>query len=114
MECSDKIDIDGYDCDRIKLHTEKIVTARKRHTCHECGRTIERGEKYERVAFLMDGKWHLRKTCEDCMSMSDQFFGVIYREVGDEIECLKIIPGGRAWICKEFGENLETEDNATN
>ena len=42
------------DCDDMpKLFQEKIVTARKQHTCCECGSEIDPGEKYQRCS----GKW---------------------------------------------------------
>ena len=41
-------------------------TARKRHTCSECGRGIMPGERYENVGGLWDGRWQTFKTCAHC------------------------------------------------
>lgn len=44
------------------------VTARKVHRCTECRRTIEPGERYERMAYIdIDGDGvHQNKTCLHC------------------------------------------------
>lgn len=71
------------------FYTEKMVTARKAHTCSECRRTIHRGERYERVA----GKWHglmsSYTTCVHCIAARDWLHiacgGWIFTEVLDEL-----------------------------
>lgn len=45
---------------------ERRVTARKQHTCHECGETIEPGDEYVRIGSLFDGSWETFKICEYC------------------------------------------------
>jgi len=45
----------------------KQVKARKTHMCCECLRTIERGETYEQVSSLYDGRWSRFKTCKHCL-----------------------------------------------
>ena len=54
--------------------TDKIVTARKQHKCDECNRTIEKGERYERVTGKWDGEFYTFRTCSDCLSLRKTFF----------------------------------------
>lgn len=64
------VDIDGY----AELIDEKIVTARKTHKCGECCREIAKGEKYEKVTQIWEGKIETQKTCLDCVSIRNAFF----------------------------------------
>jgi ribosomal protein L24E len=44
----------------------KNVKARKQHACDWCGKSIEKGEEYERQKFLYDGdfyEWHSHLAC---------------------------------------------------
>ena len=72
---------------RPEFYSERRPFARKEHTCYECGRKIEIGEKYENVA----GKWgdgfSNYKTCIDCLSIRDQFFcqGFFYGELCNDL-----------------------------
>jgi hypothetical protein len=52
----------------------KIVVARKRHSCDECGEAIEPGVKYERYVGIDDGKLFTHKTCGGCLSIRDAMF----------------------------------------
>ena len=45
--------------------------ARVEHTCCECGRTIGRGEKYERVTGIWDGSASSYTTCLLCSEVRD-------------------------------------------
>ena len=42
------------------------VRARKEHTCECCGKTIAKGEIYEREAGKFCGEFFSRAWCEDC------------------------------------------------
>lgn len=46
-------------------------TARKRHCCYECGRTIAPGEQYERVNAVWDGTADSFKTCPHCLHLRE-------------------------------------------
>lgn len=72
MECSCAISIDHDG--GASVCTEKIVTARKIHTCDECLRKIKPGEKYENVKGCWDGEWATFHICLDCKSIRDVFF----------------------------------------
>jgi len=54
------------DYDRPATYDAKICTARKSHTCDECGLAIAGGEKYEAVSARYDGEWCRFKTCMPC------------------------------------------------
>lgn len=42
-------DDDGY---RIGDYTDRVITARKRHKCVDCGQAIEPGQQYHHLAFM--------------------------------------------------------------
>lgn len=65
------IDASDYSCD---FCSQRIITARKKHRCIECSRTIEYGEKYEYTFGVWDGSPSVYKTCEDCLSVRNVFF----------------------------------------
>ena len=56
------------------FYRDRMLIARKEHTCGECGRTIEPGETYE----TFSGKWNFtfstHKTCIECLSIRNAFF----------------------------------------
>lgn len=56
------------------FHREKLVRARKGHTCGECGETIEPGDLYERVTGLWEGEWLRNKTCARCVNVRTDYF----------------------------------------
>lgn len=112
MECSISISVDYDGSDYQK---GKIVTARKKHTCCECGMCIQIGEQYEYVWSVSDGHQHSYHTCSDCKSIRDVFFhSWVYTEIWDNFHeefghldiavpesCISILtPGARAKICE--------------
>lgn len=81
MECSCiEIDSDyGPSCFK-----ESDRTARKQHSCCECGRAILPGEKYRYESGVWDGRPSSFKTCVDCLAVRDTFFcGFEYKAVWD-------------------------------
>lgn len=54
------------------MYHEEIVTARKPHHCCECGMTIAKGEKYETVSGMWDGRCDRIKTCLPCVATRRQ------------------------------------------
>jgi len=54
------------DADMAQVYDSQHLTARKAHTCDECGREIGPGERYNRVRGLWDGHWSVFKTCAHC------------------------------------------------
>jgi hypothetical protein len=76
-----------YDYD-AKFHADKIVRARKQHTCCECGEPILRGEWYERVTGLWDGTFGTFATCTLCREIRRAFFcgGWEYTAMWDQIQ----------------------------
>lgn len=53
---------------------ERIVVARKDHTCCECRNTIHPGEKYEYVFLVSDSKTYTYKTCSLCFEIRNALF----------------------------------------
>ncbi len=58
-------------CDINEFYHARNPTARKEHTCDECGRTIEVGEKYESVVAKSDGQLWSCKTCRHCVAVRE-------------------------------------------
>lgn len=57
------------DYDPPEAHSRKEFTARKPHTCEECGRAIKPGERYEYVWGKWDGITSVFKTCPRCLEV---------------------------------------------
>jgi len=109
----------GYDDGAATTLSEKIVTARKQHKCHECQRKIQPGERYENYVGLYVNVFR-HKTCLDCVSLRDVFFtyGYTYEaiwqdmwehiyECGDEISesaLSRLTPAARARVCDMISE----------
>lgn len=60
-------------CEGPTIYAEKVVTARKPHSCCECGRSIPAGAKYQRVCGLWDGRFDTFRTCMDCVNIREAF-----------------------------------------
>ena len=112
MNCSTvSVDIDSYSTNLSQSHPK----ARKDHRCGECRKTIVRGEVYLREVNIHDGRVITDKTCQDCVSIRNEFFreGYWYGQVielldehvqesrGDISEnCLvALTPGAREKVC---------------
>lgn len=55
-----------YD-ERPDVYHAKIMGARTKHKCYECGGGIVPGQRYERAAMLYGGSWEVAKTCGLCL-----------------------------------------------
>ncbi len=87
ISCDCSVDVD----EDPELYNESLRTARKQHTCCECGRTIEPGEQYQVAAALWDGEWATFKTCLGCSRIRNRFCpgGFIFGELAEQIkECV--------------------------
>ena len=99
---------------------DKIVTARKPHTCIECGRDIVCGERYRTEKTLFEGVFEIFKTCLDCNSVREHlvcsfYYGGIWEMMeeaisdGEDISWVqigKLTPVARARVC-EYYEYVE-------
>lgn len=54
--------------DRCDFYTESNLKARKKHICGECRREINKGEQYQYVFGVWEGKPSYHKTCQHCVS----------------------------------------------
>lgn len=65
-------------------------TARVAHTCGECGRTIEPGERYRVGGGVCDGEWWTGKMCVHCWAarswLSVQCNGWLWGGVLEDLE----------------------------
>lgn len=71
MDCG-CIYVGSYDAS--KFYKAGTQIARKEHLCSECGRIINKGELYEKAVGKWDGRLDSFKTCNDCLSVRDNFF----------------------------------------
>lgn len=63
-----------YDLDGPEFYVITTPTARKPHTCRECGDKIEPGAKYERTAGKWEGEMDTIKTCSPCAEIRKALF----------------------------------------
>lgn len=54
------------DAEYSAIHRSDWRRARKEHRCVDCGRTIQRGERYLSAGGLYEGAWWADKQCEHC------------------------------------------------
>ncbi len=125
MECA-CIYVGDYDPPEVSV--DLMRRARKPHKCGECGRTIERGEMYERAWSIYDGRHDTNITCVDCLSLRKAFFceGWLYGSIweqfwdwlqdavyGDYFSWSKlgeVTPAARTVICVRIEEIWADED----
>ena len=58
------------DCPPWLVYNETRPTARKPHSCGECGRVIVAGEMYLRIQGRVEGTWLAYKVCRHCTAVS--------------------------------------------
>lgn len=62
------------------LWSEKMVTARKDHSCIEaCGGKVKAGEEYGRASYLYDGSWDSIARCHSCVILAEMV-GTVHGE----------------------------------
>ena len=88
MSCTCEIEIDHDGGPTFYSGSDPV--ARKPHKCCECRRTIQPGERYERVSGLWDGDFEEFKTCYDCVSMRSALFctycfGSLWSDLADDL-----------------------------
>lgn len=64
---------DIWDDDLPDVYNRKIRKARKQHTCYECWKPIEPGDRYEYVSLLFDGEWGEYHTHLSCAGIRRDF-----------------------------------------
>ena len=124
MDCSTVlVDIDSYSTNLSQSHPR----ARKEHRCGECRKTIVKGEVYLREVNIHDGQVMTDKTCQDCVSIRNEFFkdGYWYGQVidllnehifdsqGDISEnCLvALTPGAQEKVCEMIENYWANQDD---
>jgi hypothetical protein len=80
-----------YDHDSTAISVHRLV-ARKDHKCGECADVIHPGDTYERYVGKDNGSAWTAKTCQNCLSIRDEFvcgswlFGELLNMVGEHVE----------------------------
>jgi hypothetical protein len=73
------------------VYSERVVVARKKHCCCECGEIINPGQSYETVRGLCEGTWFSAKTCADCLAIrnavvcGEWLFGELWEALVEEV-----------------------------
>ena len=67
------------------LFDESFPIACKEHTCTECNRIIKKGERYQRVRALFEGRWEHYKTCIGCQRLREDICGC-YGDLDADVE----------------------------
>ena len=62
------------DFDPAEFYNSRIVTAKKKHICGECGKDILPGSKYEYAVGSWEGDFTVYKTCGVCLELRNEFF----------------------------------------
>lgn len=84
------------DYDPPEFYVRKTQGAIKKHTCSECGCSIEKGEQYENVRGKWEGQIDTVKTCLDCVHI---------RTVFSEMKCFCWSHGGLLDdVCNQLSE----------
>lgn len=114
MECSCSINA-GSEYEFDEVLSRKMIASKTVHKCGECGRKIPPGEHYELYRASFDGTIHRYKTCRECLSFRNNFFGdfcfeSLWESFEDEMDncgwqvpekCLsKVTSATRAKICE--------------
>lgn len=66
----------GYlsdDADPCEFWNKRMVTARKKHKCSECGNTIAVGERHQVVAYKFEGTFGSDRWCDPCCEAAAEF-----------------------------------------
>ena len=69
VDCSS----DPADSDTPEFSRHELRTARKEHTCYECGHHIHAGEQYEYAVGKWDGFFNEAKACSICLEIRAWF-----------------------------------------
>lgn len=73
MECGCQDDYCDFD-NGPECYQEIWRKARKDHKCCECYRDIKKGEKYQYISGIWDGRPSSFKTCKQCATIRDEYF----------------------------------------
>lgn len=57
----------------LEIYSEVLRKARKEHTCHICGKMIEKGERYHHETGKWDGDFFNRNTCKVCALIRNDY-----------------------------------------
>lgn len=75
------------------VYKQRVIAARKKHECCECGRDIRIGDLYERTFATYEGDAHIYTTCLICRKIREDYFPCGYHHLGlaEELwECYEV------------------------
>ena len=78
----------------VTLLHERFLTARKKHICLECSRTIQPGENYTVERFIWEDSANTHKTCRHCMVVRNWLinecggfvYGMLAQDVNEHVQ----------------------------
>jgi len=118
---------EGDGLDIMNILSDTWPTAKKEHTCSECGRAIAAGEFYHRIVYADRKGLSTSKVCLDCESLVDAFFcgearaiGLVREDVRTMLaeesklpaaSCMRLLTtGAREWVCGALEREWEREE----
>lgn len=120
------IDIGVEENGYVTLLGEDTRTARVKHTCGECGRTIKPGEQYEDARWVFEGRFEHQATCSICLGIRSLFcgkwsYGNVWEDVYEYIAnvdgevcsdaILSLKPAAREKLLEAIDQYLEDTDD---
>jgi hypothetical protein len=76
-------------CEVAVIYDETERRAAKSHVCDDCGRTIDKGERYHLARGLTDGYWWGAKCCAHCYAagwwLKEICGGWLWQGIGEEL-----------------------------
>lgn len=93
-------------CEIPSCYTQTNPKAIKDHVCVECKGVIKKGEHYQRITGIWEGKGATFKQCTECAELA--------LEIRDEVSDPDEFPafGELGYVCSEYGGDREKRFNA--
>ena len=120
-------DVCGWDDgEAVACYRRRVVKARMLCRCYECAAPIARGDMHQCETGVSDGRWFTTRTCLDCASVQESFFGCgwvsggVWEDLREHIEatngeissaCLvSLTPAARVRVCELIEEEWERQE----
>lgn len=83
------------DAEYPEFYNSRLIIARKKHICYECGMHILKNEQYEHVSGKWNGEIQVYKTCKDCLDL---------RFILETTKCYCLVHGE---LFEDFNEKIQ-------